>query len=367
MRRPGSVLEPARAFLLGDRGDRARYADMHRRFAAAPFFGAAIGGTSLLSSLWVGWQLVGLVLLAVATMGLAVAWAPRARTPEIVGASAFVLLELNLGLSVLVSGGAQSPLLPLMVVPVFTQAVCFRPKATSFFVGLSMAVATAAVAGARVLGPAPAIPAAVHLVAYAALLASLALAANWLASSDLSSRDDALIDELTGLLNRKALTRRFPELKAQAVARDEDLALVMCDVDHFKAVNDSHGHERGDRVLRAIADVLRLELRASDLVYRFGGEEFLVLVPGNDSADALLVAERLRCAVAAAEPAGLHVTLSAGVASARGADVRFRDMVTAADTALYEAKRTGRNRVCRAPDVSGGVVEPSAAEAAVSR
>jgi diguanylate cyclase (GGDEF)-like protein len=361
MRRRGSVLEPARAFLLGGRGDRARYADMHRRFAAAPFFGAAIGGTSLLSSLWVGWRLVGLVLLAVATMGLAVAWAPRSRTPEIVGAAAFVLLELNLGLSVLVSGGAQSPLLPLMVVPVFTQAVCFRPQVTSFFVGLSLAVATAAVAGALVLEPTPAIPAAVHLVAYAALLASLALAANWLASSDLSSRDDALIDELTGLLNRKALTRRFPELKAQAVARDEHLALIMCDVDHFKSVNDSHGHDRGDRVLREVADLLRRELRTSDLVYRFGGEEFLIMVPGSDAREAVPVAERLRRAVAAAESAGLRITISAGVASARGADVRFRDLVSAADTALYEAKRTGRDRVCSAPDHSAAddVVAPA--------
>ena len=349
MRRLRSAAAATRAFLEGDSGDRARYRDMHRRFAAAPLFGAAIGGTSVVTSVWAGWRLVVLVLLATATMAVAISCSRRSRTPEIVGAIAFVALEVNLALSVVVSGGAHSPLLALMVVPVFTQAVCFRPKATSVFVGLSLAAATAAVVGALALEPAPDIPDAVHLLSFAALLASLAVAANWLASSDLSSRDDALIDELTGLLNRKALSRRFPELKAQAVARAESLALVMCDVDHFKAVNDSYGHERGDHVLREVADRLRLELRTSDLVYRFGGEEFLILLPGHDIDDALLVAERLRKAVAAAEPAGLRVTLSAGAASVRGADVRFKDIVGAADAALYEAKRAGRNRVCSAP------------------
>ena len=339
----------AHVFLRGDEGDRSRFADMHHRFAAAPFFGIAVGGTTLVTSVWAGWRLVVLVLLAAATMAAAIALSPRLRAPELLGAGAFLALETNLALSVLYSGGSHSPLLALMVVPVFTQAVCFRPGVTPFFVAFSVFAAAGAALGAETVVAPVTVPPVLHLVSFAALSACLALAAHWLASSDLRARDDAVVDELTGLLNRKALHRRFSEFRAQAAALDTDFSVVLCDVDHFKAINDEHGHDRGDQVLRELADRLRLALRTSDLVYRYGGEEILVLLPGRGPREALLAAERVRSAVSASPLAGLPVTVSAGVASAHGSEVDLATLIEAADRGLYAAKDAGRNRVCPAP------------------
>lgn len=351
-----TALDAAVAYLRGDEGDRSRFADMHRRFAAAPFFGIAVGGTTLLTSIWAGWRLVVLVVLAAATMAAAIALARRIRALELLSAVAFVLLEANLALSVLCSGGWHSPLLPLMVVPVFTQAVCFRPGVTPWFVGYSVLAAVAAVVGAETLVSPVTVPPVLNLVSFAALSACLALAAHWLASSDLRARDDAVVDELTGLLNRKALYRRFSEFRAQAVALGADFSVVLCDVDRFKAVNDVHGHDRGDEVLRELADRLRLALRTSDLVYRFGGEEILVLLPGDGPREALAAAERIRSAVSSSPLAGLPVTVSAGVASAHGVGVHLRPLIEAADRALYAAKDAGRDRVCAAPVSADAVV-----------
>jgi diguanylate cyclase (GGDEF)-like protein len=259
-----------------------------------------------------------------------------------------VLLELDLALSVLVSGGGTSPLLPLMVVPVFAQAVCFRPQVIWSFVGLSVLLACAAVTGPAALGGPVVTPPWVHLVAYAALLASLALAAQYLASADRNSRNEAVIDPLTSLFNRKALDVQFPTVRAQAQALDADVSVVMVDVDWFKAVNDTHGHPRGDRVLQALAATARDTVRSSDMVYRIGGEELLVVLPAHDLAAATAVAERLRRAVAAQPQDGLTVTISAGVASARGDRVELADLTGRADAALYAAKDAGRNCVRRA-------------------
>jgi len=353
----GTLRTPFGRWLRGDAADRARYVDMHARFADAPLFGAALGGTSLLVACWTGWTLVLLVVVASAVMGAGLALHSRFRHPETVGAVTFGLLELDLALSVLISGGGHSPLLPLMVVPVFTQAVCFRPQVIWSFVVLSTVLAGAAVAGAGMLGSPEATPSWVHLVGYAALLWCLALAAQYLAASDRNSRDDAVIDPLTGLFNRKALTVRFPDVRAQAVAVDTDVSVVMFDVDWFKSVNDTHGHQRGDQVLKALADTMRSTLRSADLLYRIGGEEFLVVLPAHDLRAATAVAERLRRTVAEQLTAGLELTVSSGVASARGTAVHLEALTDRADRALYAAKAAGRNRVCSAdPGVPAGTV-----------
>ena len=231
-----------------------------------------------------------------------------------------------------------------MVVPVFTQAVCFRPQVIWSFVSLSIALAGAAVAGAGVLASPDTIPSSAH-VCHAALLLSLALAAQHLATSDRTSRDEAGTDPLTGLFNRKALHLRFPDVQAHAGARGTDVPVVMCDVDWFEAVNDTHGHQRGDRVLEALAATAQETVRASDLVYRIGGEELLVVLPVHDLEAATAVAERLRQAIAAQPLDGPALTISAGVASARGADVDLIDLSHRADQALYAAKAAGRDRV----------------------
>jgi len=164
-----------------------------------------------------------------------------------------------------------------------------------------------------------------------------------LAGAEYQQRGESSLDHLTGLLNRASLERRFVEVAAQARTSGRPMAMLVGDVDRFKLVNDQHGHARGDAVLKGIADALAEELRAVDLIYRFGGEEFVVLLGRADDRAAMAVAERLRRAVEAARPGDLDVTMSWGVAT--GADVEFDGLFTAADFALYRAKQDGRNRV----------------------
>jgi diguanylate cyclase (GGDEF)-like protein len=126
------------------------------------------------------------------------------------------------------------------------------------------------------------------------------------------------------------------------------VSLVLCDVDGFKAINDEHGHDRGDAVLRDIAYELRKRLRSFELVYRLGGEEFLIVLPGIGLEGGVVTAERLREAVEQARPKDIPVTISLGVSSASGAAVDYDELFRAADAALYDAKRDGRNRVVAA-------------------
>ncbi len=115
--------------------------------------------------------------------------------------------------------------------------------------------------------------------------------------SEVHHRTRAILDPLTGLLNREALADRFAELAEQAAVTGGSIALVACDLDHFKDINDEHGHERGDTVLREAAYVLRKHLRSFELVYRLGGEEFLIVLPGAPLAEAEAIAEHTRAAI----------------------------------------------------------------------
>jgi diguanylate cyclase (GGDEF)-like protein len=145
--------------------------------------------------------------------------------------------------------------------------------------------------------------------------------------------------------------------------------MVLCDVDGFKAINDEYGHDRGDAVLRDVAYELRKRLRSFELVYRLGGEEFLIVLPGVNSKAGLEVAERLREAVSQTRPQGIHITISVGLSAGSGDDVEYDTLFRAADAALYDAKRAGRNRVVAAdaaiielplaPAVAGEGLAPS--------
>jgi diguanylate cyclase (GGDEF)-like protein len=177
---------------------------------------------------------------------------------------------------------------------------------------------------------------------------SVAVLSTALMQSDIQHRSDAVIDPLTGMLNRKALAVRVQELSQQSSVTGEPVGVIVADLDRFKQVNDTRGHATGDAVLTAVAYVLRKQLRAFDLAYRLGGEEFLILVPGSDLAHTAELAERLRervCASPVGE--GVHVTMSLGVgASQQGECFNYASVFSVADAALYRAKRSGRNRVC---------------------
>ncbi len=168
--------------------------------------------------------------------------------------------------------------------------------------------------------------------------------------SEVAQRAEAVMDPLTQMLNRKALVARAAELAQQTALTRQPVGVVLGDLDHFKRVNDTAGHQVGDAVLRDVAFRWRLSLRAYEMAYRLGGEEFLVLLPGATVAEAEEVAERLRAAIGAAPIAGQDVTMSFGVAaSADGEPFDFDALYAQADAALYRAKRGGRDRVCGGP------------------
>ena len=174
------------------------------------------------------------------------------------------------------------------------------------------------------------------LVALAGLIAALLGARGRSATS----RREPLVDELTGLLTRRALVRRVEELEAQASMTGEPVAVITAAVDHLE--------QAADTVLVEVARRLRGDLRAFDLVYRVGGDEFLVLLPGADVGEAVVIAERLREAVACWPIGELDVTLSCGVAATYGEAFDHETILAAADEALREAKARGRGRVVAA-------------------
>jgi diguanylate cyclase (GGDEF)-like protein/PAS domain S-box-containing protein len=158
-------------------------------------------------------------------------------------------------------------------------------------------------------------------------------------------------DALTGALNRRAFLKAFDAVQAEAQRTGGNITCLMVDIDHFKRINDSHGHGVGDRVIQEVARKLQDSIRGTDLLCRWGGEEFCVVVSGLPAAEAVDFAERVRmriereCGAAVREVPGLRVTASIGVDRWAGADDALSALVERADQALYRAKRGGRNRV----------------------
>jgi diguanylate cyclase (GGDEF)-like protein len=246
--------------------------------------------------------------------------------------------------SIALTGAADSPAVMWLALPAVTLGARFEARGVILGVAyliVLMLLSTIALEP-QVVQERPE-----HLIFPIALVIATAIFSGATQSSEREHRRDAVLDPLTGLLNRAALLARFDELEQLAGHGEHaSLGMLVADVDHFKRVNDEHGHPAGDAVLRDIAYAMRKALRAFDLVYRIGGEEFVVLLPGADLERTIEVAERLRMAVAESRSGDIAVTMSLGAASARGSAVRFADLYAAADAALYAAKRSGRDRVC---------------------
>ncbi|GBE44530.1 MAG TPA: PleD family two-component system response regulator [Rhizobiales bacterium] len=160
----------------------------------------------------------------------------------------------------------------------------------------------------------------------------------------------AITDSLTGLYNRHYMERHLTTLVKEAVQRGKPLSMLIVDIDYFKAVNDTHGHQAGDAVLKDFANRLRENIRGIDLACRLGGEEFVVMMPETDLGKAYVAGERLRQRIASvpfqvSPNTELTITASVGIATLDGADDTPEGLLKRADEALYSAKRDGRNRV----------------------
>jgi diguanylate cyclase (GGDEF)-like protein len=344
------------SWLCRDALDRDRLVDMEHRLK--PVRTAAVvllGGALVASGPWVGWWTI--VPLVVVSCG----WELGNRRldlrtrPEYPIAMAWLFTELLIATSIALTGGPDSPAVAWLAIPVVALPARFTERGILAGVliaaGLMLAV-TVSVDPHRV-AEAP------QLVIYPmALLGAVTLLSMALMRSDLQHRSEAVVDPLTGMLNRNALAVRVSELTQQASLSGDPVGVVVADLDRFKQINDDHGHATGDAVLMHVACRMREVLRAFDLVYRLGGEEFLILLPGADVPHAADVAERLREAVAAEPIAGVAVTLSCGVAASHGQRFDFDEVISHADAALYAAKHAGRDsvRIAARNDPAAGLV-----------
>jgi two-component system, cell cycle response regulator len=264
-----------------------------------------------------------------------------ARRPGRPGPSAVVSAAHEQATTLLVSGldAADDPwlshLLPdagdLVVVPLVAEG---KPLG-------ALVLEQPAAAGGRI--PRRAVAALERLSSYAAL----ALRNAWLMEQ---VQRLAATDGLTKIANRRTFEATLEREVARATRSAEHVSLVMVDIDHFKALNDTHGHQAGDEVLRNVAAALSCECRDFDTPARYGGEEFAVVLPGCGPEEAVVIAERLRQAVAAA-PSVVPITASAGVATYPSHAGDADTLVRAADEALYQSKNTGRNRTTQSAGV----------------
>jgi diguanylate cyclase (GGDEF)-like protein len=278
----------------------------------------------------------------------------RRRRPEFLWAGVIFLAEAMMALSQVLARGPRGYSLVIMSMPVLLAALIFPRRAAiaATVGGVLLLALVLAVADSNEVRHIPA----VGLVCLFVLV-SLAVTAFVIRDLDDASRRSAFVDELTGTLNRSALTPKIAELTHRGRGTGEPLSLIVGDIDHFKDVNDTHGHSCGDRVLREIAGRLGGCVTASEPLYRLGGEEFLILLPGVRSPAAAKLAQRMRGVVADRRVDNLSVTMSFGVATTTLREqFDFDEAFARADYALYAAKRGGRNRV----ETDGGEADTAA-------
>jgi diguanylate cyclase (GGDEF)-like protein len=338
---------------------RERLIDMELRLRPYRFacFAILAAGLAAFSS-ELGWWWT--IPLAAGLPGFAVAdsFMKNSEHPAIWVAAAWGILPLLLASAVITTGGGESPALMWFGLPAVTLGARFEPRGmvggTAYILallGLSTYGLDAGVASAH----------AQEVMAAASLVLCTVILSGALVESDRAHRRRSTLDPLTGLYNRNALEQRLSELDGQPTSDEEGLShsLLLCDLDHFKLVNDQLGHAAGDAVLQDVAYTMRATLRAGDSIYRVGGEEILVVLPGAAEEAALEIAERLREVVRERRPVGVTVTVSIGVAVSRSGPLDTDELIAEADAALYVAKEDGRDRVVIGSR-SESVVEPVA-------
>jgi diguanylate cyclase (GGDEF)-like protein len=352
-----------RAAVTGDL-EREHLLDLMRRLGplyAALSIGAFVVIASVIPSF--GWHVLIPPMVVAAPLYLLMRFAGRLRNPDRMLPIGLFVFQTSIAAGFLLAHGAPLFALGLLVLMVPGPAAVHNGRIGAIFTAytaLLMTVVALDLDASRVLHN-PAI-----LLLPMAFAAECGYVGYVVGSSAVDFRGAGVVDELTGLLNRTALGARVMELEAHAATASSRVAIVLADLDHFKAVNDAAGHRVGDQVLEEVAARFRACLRSFDAAYRIGGEEFLVLIGDADVSTAVALAERLRRAVRAVPCAGVAVTASLGVAVApSGGRLDYRALFSRADAALYQAKRDGRDRV-RLETVGGADDQAGAAEAAVA-
>lgn len=337
--------EPAASWLCRDGLDRERMLDMEERVRPVRQRAFAIIALALAATgPWLGWWPVLFVIPGSLAFAAADKLMPRLARPEYMMFTSWVGSGCVIAGAVALNGGPTVPTLSWLAIPVITLSSRFSMRGVVAGVAINIVLVFAVAFGvnAHAVVEDPTL-----VIAPLALILCVAVLSTPLMRSDIQHRSDAVIDQLTGMLNRKALDTRVLELAQQSEVTGEPIGVIVGDLDHFKSVNDTHGHAVGDIVLREVAYLLRKQLRAFDLAYRIGGEEFLILLPGSDLERSRELAERLREAVSAERVAGdISTTMSLGVsASNPGQRFSYEAVFAQADAALYEAKRNGRDQV----------------------
>lgn len=338
---------PAKESLVAARDDarRERLLDMEVRLRPYRFACFAILGLALASAgSEVGWWWVVPLLAGLGGFAVADSFMGSSEHPAVWVATAWGILPLLLADAVVVTGGAASPVLMWFALPAVTLGARFSTRGIAIGTAYILALLLGSTIG---LDSATASAHHQEVIAAVALVLSTVILSGALVESDRAHRRRSTLDPLTGLFNRNALEQRLAELDGQPAGdkKGSSHALLLCDLDHFKRVNDQLGHAAGDAVLQDVAYTMRSVLRAGDSIYRVGGEEILVVLPGATKADAFGVGERLRLAVRERRPAGVAMTISVGVAVSRPGPLDTDQLVGLADEALYSAKAAGRDRV----------------------
>lgn len=336
-------------WLIGDVMTRERMIDMDRRIAPVRQKSfVVIAVALLLCGPWLGWWTIAPLGVAAVFFKRAEGSIERLRNPEYLLFGAWAASEVMIEVAVALTGGPKSPAMAWFAIPIVTLSARFPARGVMLGLAVTVLLMLAVAFGvdAQAVIDKPPL-----LIMPLALTIAVAILSTALMQSDVIHRSEAVIDPLTGMLNRNSLEDRTLELAHQSERTGQPVGLIVGDLDHFKEVNDTHGHATGDAVLQDVAYLLRKQLRAFDLAYRIGGEEFLVLLPGANLEQSAEMAERLRRGVEAETVGGgLRLTMSFGVsASDEHSSFDYGRVCAEADAALYEAKRSGRNRVCGGP------------------
>lgn len=350
----------AGSWLCRDDVDRERLLDMEQRLKPVRAMAIGVLGLALIiSAPWIGlWTLVPL-LFAAGLFAVADRMLPNAKRPEYLMFAAWTGSELTIAVAVALTGGPHEATLAWLAIPVVTLSARFSLRGVYLGVTIAVALVFAVAFGVDAAGV---LDNPVVVLAPTALILSVAILSTALMRSDVEHRSEAVLDALTGMLNRHALENRIGELAQQSKITGQPVGLIVGDLDNFKGINDSLGHQVGDTVLKQVAYGLRKDLRAFDLAYRFGGDEFLILMPGAGVGECRGLAEELRRVVENTLGDSVNLTMSFGVnASKPGESFDYDQIFAGADAALYAAKQEGRNQVRIA---EGAIDHPPASERA---